>query len=137
MAISKKTNQETLMEWQHLSSIDTFAFTDDRGQRFRLVQTGCRRGRLLVRLEQFGADAPGSERWQAIAESLHISLAIRSARRPEPIRLQRLPTSRCAGVHRIRVTDYLRSRLRALTPRLPHRAQDLFRPAYIPLICLK
>jgi hypothetical protein len=61
--------EEALMERQQLSSIDPFAFTYNQGQRFRLVQTGSRRGRLLVRLDRYTVDALGNERWQAIAES--------------------------------------------------------------------
>jgi hypothetical protein len=125
--------EETLMERQQLSGIDTFAFTDDRGQRFRLVQTGSRQGRLLARLERYGVDAPGSDRWQAIAESLHIDLALRSTHRPGPARPQQRPTSGRIGTHLSRVNDYLRAWCPRLATRMPRRTKEVCRPIYIPL----
>jgi hypothetical protein len=121
------------MERQQLSSIDNFAFTDDRGQRFRLVQTGSRRGRLLVRLERYSADEPGSDRWQAIAESLHIDLALRSTHRPGPARPQQLPTGRHIGTHLSRVNDSIRDWRRRLAPCTLRRTKEVRRPIYIPL----
>ena len=121
--------QEDEMNRQRLSSIGAFEFTTDPGQRFRLVQTGSRQGRLLVRLERYGVDVPGGGRWQAIADGLHVSLAMHSAHRYGAARPQPTPRGSRIGMHLIRLTGYLRARCGYIVQRTPADARCVSRQA--------